>query len=278
MLRAEIDQAVGLFEERYGLPGSGATPVQLRQLVRSFCHLPYENLSKILVSQQLQLRGPLVVMADHLELGTGGTCYSLTELLRRLAGACGLESYPVMAHMRHGVEVHCALRVSCGGRAYLVDPGYLLPRPLELGARDPGEPAAGSALVVLAGTLDGVPPGVPRGDFDLFTAEPAGLKWRYRFSDRAPTREQFLSRWRKSFQLPGMRSLVATRRDGEARLYLHNHKLRRQDPDHKSTTNVRAELEATVRQSFGIAPAVTRRARALLAERKRLFREQQRGQ
>jgi arylamine N-acetyltransferase len=212
-------------------------------------------------------------MTDHLALGTGGTCFSLTELLRVLVSAAGLSCHPVMAHMRHGANIHCALRVEACGRAFLVDPGYLLPRPLELGRAAPAEPEAGHPIIVPAGTHEGVPEGVPAGDFDLFTCEPSGLKWRYRFSDRAPTEEAFMERWLQSFALPGMRSLVATRRAPDStRLYLHNHKLRQQGPAQKSTRNVRATLADTVEQTFGIHPDVTRRARAILDRRKEAWR------
>jgi len=266
-------QAVGLFSERYGAPPRGDLSA-LRALARSFSNLPYENLSKILVSSETRLRLPLEVMGDHLELGTGGTCFSLTELLRVLVTHCGLRCYPVMAHMRHGANIHCALRVEAGGRAYLVDPGYLLPRPLELEERTPEEPPeAGHPVIVAAGSLPGAPPGIPPGDFDLFTAEQHGYKWRYRFSDSSPTEEEFFARWRQSFDLPGMRSLVATRRDDAgARVYLHNHKLRVQGADHKRTRNVRASLEASVEQTFGIDPRVTSEARAILDRRKERWR------
>ena len=277
MADSNTNQAVGLFFQHFGAVGCRGTAADLRQLARSFSRLPYENLSKILVSAEAQPRLPLEVMADHLELGTGGTCFSLTELLRVLATASGLCCFPVMAHMRHGENIHCALRVQAGNRAYLVDPGYLLPRPLELSERSfETPPEEGHPMIVVAGSLPGVPAGVPSGDFDLFTQEQDGYKWRYRFSDRAPTREEFLTRWRQSFDLPGMRSLVATRRDNHnSRVYLHNHKLRRQGPAHKSTRNVRSCLEATVEETFGISPRVTRQAHAILARRKERWRSGQ---
>ena len=264
--------AADLFFHHLGEAGRGGGLADLRRLSRAFARLPYENLSKILASEQRRPRLPLEVMTDHLALGTGGTCFSLTELLRVLASAAGLSCHPVMAHMRHGANIHCALRVEAGGRAFLVDPGYLLPRPLELGRAAPEEPETGHPIIVPAGAHDGVPEGVAAGDFDLFTREPDGLKWRYRFSDRAPTREAFMERWLASFTLPGMRSLVATRREEDTRLYLHNHKLRSQGTDHKSTRNVRATLEDSVEQTFGIHPDVTRRARAILDRRKEEWR------
>ena len=259
---------VGLFEERYGrLPRGGLAA--LGDLVARFEPLPYENLTKILALETAgpgapPLRMPARVMADHLALGTGGTCFSLTELLRELVLEAGFDAHPVMAHMRHGANIHCALRVEAQGRAYLVDPGYLVRRPLALTAA-PGRAEVGEPLLLRVGALaELVPPGVPPGDFDLFTREPSGPRWRYRFSDHPAPREVFLAHWQQSFRLPGLRSLIVTRRDAVGRrLYLHDHKLRRSGGGEASTTrNVRQELAQAVAQSFGIDPEVTSRASA----------------
>jgi arylamine N-acetyltransferase len=267
--------AVALFEERYGATSRRDSLGALTDLLVRFAHLPYENLSKILawgngaVSPMEARREPRRVMEDHLALGTGGTCFSLTELLRCVTRAAGLRCYPVMAHMRHGANIHCALRVEAGGRAYLVDPGYLVRTPLALTGRSPrcGDLQLGSALLVPAGSLDPPPlPAVPAGDFDLYTVEPEGPRWRYRFADRPVSEEEFLGHWHRSFLQPAMRALLASSR-GEAGelLYLHNHKLRHQGTDGKRTTNVRADLDRRVAESFGIHPTVTRQAAALVA-------------
>jgi arylamine N-acetyltransferase len=265
--------AVALFEERYRPLPRGSGLSSLIELLSRFSHLPYENLSKIIVWRGERgdplLRRPLRVMEDHLELGTGGTCFSLTDFLRHLARDAGFSCYPVMAHMRHGPNIHCALRVDVEGRAYLVDPGYLVRRPLALSTARPSIPSLdlGEPLLVPAGTLSPVPPGIPDGDFDLFTLEAEGPRWRYRFSDRPPDEDVFLHLWRASFNQPAMRSLLASSRTEEGRLlYLHNHKLRRQDRQSKSTQNIRGELEASVEKLFGIDPRVTRQAAAILQE------------
>ena len=269
-------EAVGLFEERLGRLPRGGGVSSLQELVRLLSALPYENLSKILASEQATPRMPSQVMRDHLALGTGGTCFSLAELLRVLAGEAGFSCQPLMAHMRHGHNIHCALRVEAGGRAFLVDPGYLVAEPLEL-ARPGGLAAAqpGQAVLVPAGEFaEGLPQGLPEGGLDLITVEPDGPRWRYRLSARAPTAQQFIQHWQASFTANGMRSLLATRRAADgALLYLHNHKLRRMGPAGKRTDNVRASLEATVEQTFGIDPDVTRRAAAIIAQRRQQYKE-----
>jgi len=252
--------AVGLFEERFGAVREGGLS-GLNALVQSFARLPYENLSKILAwdggARPPSPRAPRRVMREHVQLGTGGTCFSLTELLRQVVVARGLDCHPVMAHMRHGLEIHCALRVEADGAAYLVDPGYLVPRPMPLleGAREPWE--EGQARLVRAGSLPGVPDNTPDGDFDLYTLELDGPRWRYRFCDRAPTPHHFLERWLDSFRQSAMRSLLVTRRDPEqGRLYLHNHKLRTVGRGGRQTRNIRPTLQGTISSLFGIDGAV----------------------
>jgi arylamine N-acetyltransferase len=265
-------KAVTLFAERYGLPGRRAREQDLATLASRFAELPYENLSKIIALAEggvgsPRLRRPEQVMEDHLALGTGGTCFSLVELLRGLATAAGFPCHPAMAHMRHGPNIHCVLLCEAEGRSFVVDPGYLLPRPLPL---EPGPVSLdgarlGSAHVVPAGSLGPVPAGIPEGELDLYTIEPEGPLWRYRLDPRPPTFEEFESHWRASFAMPAMRSLLCTRRDlGDEIVYLHNHKLRRRSAAGKRTENVRADLCERVEELFGIAPEVTRRAAELV--------------
>jgi arylamine N-acetyltransferase len=264
---ADARRAVGLFEERYGVTARRGDLGALVQLVERFSHLPYENLTKIIAwdggRATPRLRGPLPVVEDHLRLGTGGTCFSLTELLRQLLHAAGFVSRPLMAHMAHGDNIHCALRVEAGGRSYLVDPGYVLRTPV---AFDSG--AAGSLLLLPAGTCP-LPASVRRplpGELDLFTVDGGAPRWRYRVATHAPSVAEFFEHWRRSFYQPGMSSLLASRRTAEGDLlYLHNHKLRRRRADAQRTLNVRADLERAVAESFGIAPEVTCRAAAIVA-------------
>lgn len=277
-------EAVGLFHERYGGLAAGSEVLRLSELLRCFARLPYENLSKILclVEATPRPRLPLQVVSEHLDLGTGGTCFSLTELLRCLLLAQGIVAHPVMAHMRHGANIHCALRVEAGGRAFLVDPGYLLRQPLPL------DPALSVFSVDIdksvesfqpfirpAGPVDGAPAWLPPGGFDLFTVENTGPVWRYRFEDLAPSPEAFMHYWQASFNQTGLRSLLACRAaDDGQRLFLHNHKLRRVDRSGKRTDNVRLTLEQSVKETFGIDPGVTRRALALLHARRPSVREE----
>jgi hypothetical protein len=80
--------------------------------------------------------------------------------------------------------------------------------------------------------------------------------------------------WLRSFTQPAMRSLLVTRRTEDGgRLYLHNHKLRSHRLADKVNRNVRQDLEAAVRDSFGIDPAITRRAWETIQRQRRQWRE-----
>ena len=266
-------RAVKLFEDRYGTVRAESGADELADLVSRFARLPYENLSKIIsfgagAAAPLPRR-PETVMVEHLELGTGGTCFSLTELLRQLVLARGLGARPVMAHMRHGKNTHCALVVELRGGSFLLDPGYLVGRPLPLEASGAGPWPLGEARLVAAGSLPGAADLPGEGGLDLYTMESRGPMWRYRLAERLPNAAEFERLWIQSFALPGMRSLVVTRRGADGgRLYLHNHKLMARGGDASGNQNVRDRLAETVEEVFGIDGEVVARAATLLARRR----------
>jgi arylamine N-acetyltransferase len=265
---------LSLFEARYGglAPASAPPLARLHDLAARFAAFPYESLSKVVAYLEAggrpSPRLPARVMADHLSLGAGGTCFSLTELFRCLALAAGLEAHPVLCRTRRGDADHCALVAWAGGRPHLVDPGYLLERPLPLAGAGAVEGERGEPLLVAAGSLDprfGAPPLERPGELDLFTHEDEGPRWRYRVQTRPPTEAEFRARWLQSFEGLGRKKIVATRRlPGGGVLYLHGHKLRRSGATGHTTRNVRASLADAAREGFGISPVLTERALALL--------------
>ena len=109
----------------------------LERLSRSFARLPYENLTKIIKiteegTPERALRDPNEVLGDHVRLGTGGTCFSLTALLMHLLRAYGYEVRPVLADRPYGADTHCTVLVTLEGTEHLLDPGYLVVRPIPL--------------------------------------------------------------------------------------------------------------------------------------------------
>ncbi|HRF01180.1 MAG TPA: arylamine N-acetyltransferase [Pirellulaceae bacterium] len=98
-------------------------------------HLPYENLGKVADrSERGSIRLPTIAetVDSHLENGSGGTCFALTDLLCALLVASGFDARPILADRTYGPATHCAVRVELQGKPLLVDPGYLIHEPLPL--------------------------------------------------------------------------------------------------------------------------------------------------
>src|SRR5216684_2488274 len=81
------------------VPLRGSPHDRLQQVMRAFAPVLYENLSKIrrrAAFPNLEpacLETPSVLLRDHLEKGTGGTCYSLAFSLAALLEAVGIDCY-----------------------------------------------------------------------------------------------------------------------------------------------------------------------------------------
>jgi arylamine N-acetyltransferase len=262
------------------LPGPGATrllltrsgeesgppgPDHLGRLCRLFARFPYENVTKIIRLGAGDVaapgfRGPLEVVDGFLQSGAGGTCFSLTNLFLQVLADCGYIAEPFLAHMGRRQNVHCGLivRTMDGGRA-LVDPGYLVDRPLAL---VPGrcEHRTGSARILLEG--DGE-------DYRLCTRTAGAWKERYRFQDRAPGKDVFLSAWLESFSGPGMNQLCLTRGIDGGYIYLHGRHLRRVTGDDKQVRKLGPDDSVAVAEPFGIDPLLVDRAMEVLTSLRR---------
>jgi len=258
------------------LPGPGATPIllghageasgppgagHLERLCRLFARFPYENVTKIIrrgtdLSGAPRFRGPPEVADGFLQSGAGGTCFSLTNLFLQVLADCGYQAVPFLAQMGRRENVHCGLivRLLSGGRA-LVDPGYLVDRPLPL---TPGrcEHRTGSARILLEG--DGE-------RYRLCTLTAGAWKERYRFEDRPPGTEAFLAAWRESFTGPGMNQLCLTRGIDGGYVYLHGRHLRRVTGDDKQVCKLGRGDSSAVAEPFGIDPLLVDRATEILA-------------
>ena len=107
----------------------------VESVAAAFSSLPYENLTKILKHDReggVARRGPEEVIRDHIRLGSGGTCFSLTAALLHVLRALGLRAEPILADRHYGENTHCALLVWLDGEPHLLDPGYLILKPLAL--------------------------------------------------------------------------------------------------------------------------------------------------
>lgn len=262
---------VNRFMGHFGIPGGDPDLELLRSVVQSYSHIPYENLTKIIKKFTApgpteRLRGPGEVIEGFIERHTGGTCFSLTYCLGAILRGAGYECHPVMADMKRP-NIHCALVVMVKGKRYLVDPGYLLGEPVELGA-------AAVSVETSFGRVELRPRAGER--YDLFTLSGHEAKWRYRVKTVPVPRSLFLRYWQESFSLPMMNSMQLTKLTERGHLYIRNHHLRLRRGEDKLNENIRSDLELRIEREFGIPAGITAEVREHLERMKESWRTRKR--
>ncbi len=246
------DAAADLLDH-YAVQRGGSLETLLEDVASVFSHLPYENLTKLLRKYQAQgtdrLRLPARVVSEHLKLGAGGTCFSLSALFGRALDLFDVAVYPVLAEMRSKRALHCGLVVPVGRERFLVDPGYLVTRPVRLVSRGVSRVEMETGVIEVRGLPDG-------RTYELW----AGGKWRYRFSDQSIETARFLELWQESFDWVMMHQVHLSRATDGGYLYLHGHRMRIQQRDGKRNLNVRQRRVEALGEYFGIHETLARSA------------------
>jgi arylamine N-acetyltransferase len=167
----------------------------------------------------------------------------------------GFGCFPVMADMRHGRNIHCALLVEdSDGTRYLADPGYLVPVPVRiLPGREASLTIRGQRLVWKPSSGD---------SYDLYTSDGGNTAWRYRVRTTPVCRGEFIRHWQSSFDDTGMNSLHANLRSDTQRISAHNMNLRRTDGLSSSNEKLRGRYSECMHQNFGISRAIALEAEA----------------
>jgi hypothetical protein len=117
------------FAARGIVPFCASAPERMQQVVRAFGPVLYENLSKIrrrAAFPKLEpdcLETPAVLLRDHLEKGTGGTCYSMAYSLAALLESAGIDCYLTLNDIRGQRANHAAVVANVEGVTWLCDPG-----------------------------------------------------------------------------------------------------------------------------------------------------------
>lgn len=256
-----------LFEALFGASLLPLGLEHLAQVVGRFAAIPYENLTKIIKAGDeadpvRRMRQPVEVLSDYARWGSGGTCFSLTSCLQSILMEYGYSCRPHMADLGNHRNNHCALIVDYNGRLYLLDPGYLITRPLPV-------PAGGS--VVHETALHPVLLERDRfGDgLNLSTLEPDGSKFRYRLDATPCDPKEFIRHWIDSFSWNMMHSLLITRVIPDGRFYLHDRHVRWFNRDGRRTGKLTTDFDDQVSSHTGIHRDIVLRARSILAETKR---------
>lgn len=237
-------------------------PTLLGQVGQAFGRLPYENLTKILKDAKTgnvehARRHPTEVIADHVRHGTGGTCFALTATLLHLVRSLGWEAQPILADRPYGANTHCALLVWVNGQAHLLDPGFLIDRPLALPQEGAVKVATSFNEVTLTPTAS--------GKVELHTHQQGRKTHRLTFHQGPADASEFLRAWDASFDWDMMHYPVLTRVVGGSQVYLRDQflQVRERSAVRKEQINP-AELADLIARQFGIDAAIAREALAIL--------------
>ncbi|MFQ5651774.1 MAG: arylamine N-acetyltransferase [bacterium] len=253
------------FRDYFTLSSRNPGLTYLQEILEHFGQLPYENISKIINYNRSpdwevpKIRLPENVMADHVDHRLGGTCFSLTFFLQSILTQSGFVCYPVMADMRAGRKIHCCLIAVLDAKKYLVDPGYLLTQPMELNPLKPKlfrTPFAG--VEMRFNPVQQV--------YDLFTFSQDGVKWRYRFQDRAVPADEFLQQWLASFRRSSMNGICLTRVLKDGVLFVNRNFMRVTTFTQKTNFNIKRNYHAAIHERFGIDKEMIEQAQAALRE------------
>lgn len=251
------------FERACRLEPCAAPRTRLERLAHAFSRLPYENLTKILKLSQCGTpaaarRTPAEVIGDHQQLGTGGTCFSLTATLLHLVRALGFRAWPILADRRYGPDTHCAVRVEIDGQPHLLDPGYLLARPVPLPCRDAVEIQGAARRLWLEPSPDG-------RRVSLVSCAGGARRERLTFKAEPADESDFLRAWDASFFWEAMRYPVVSALRAGRHLYLQGNRLLERTAGKARKIEIDpAEMATRLGREFGIAPAVAAGALSVL--------------
>jgi arylamine N-acetyltransferase len=241
--------------DHFGIVPRRADRDLLAELGHAFSALPYENLTKLVKKHRcppgpLRRRAPREVIEDHAALGSGGTCFALTELFASVLKRVGLHSHPVLCRTRQRPDGHCALLVQVGDAPCLIDPGYLIHEPMPLTGDDRTGPVR---LEVVA-----------EGALDLYTYG----RWRYRVDLAPAPRDRFLAAWDASFDWSMMRGVHLCTADTEGYTYLNGSKLCQRGGGRSGSLNLRGREAEELHCRYGLDPDLVATAYRLVASQR----------
>ncbi len=249
-----------------------AFPQDVSTILSDLSRIPYENLTKIVAFKQHPilddaLDTPEKLYNKSIELGAGGTCFSLTYFLRDQLHQKGYQTKLVMGDKYHMKNIHCALLFQWEGSDYLLDPGYMIYQPLML-------PSQGMQVF-----HDLAPNAVSLQDhpgekvWKMYTGRAQNLKFRFDFRQIPATESEFLQFWKDTFYFNMMEYPVLNCVQDNIQYYLQKRTfMTRTVHDSKILTISRSQFEGIALNRFGIAPEIIHEALAIiLKKRSQLF-------
>lgn len=240
------------------------------EISQNFSNIPYENLSKIIKFSQsggeISFRMPEEVIDDYSQWKLGGTCFSLTFYLMEILRFCGYECGPVMGDMNWGENTHSAVVLHFNSEKYLIDPGYMIHRPLLLSKDTVLRHTAPHAGIEIRFREE-------VGRYDLFTFRKGNYTWRYRFISEPVSLENFSRFWTESFFKPTLYGICLTKIDEQGMVYVHNNYTKLTNKTLSKRINDRNATEQIIREQFGIPMRFVEEARLSLEKIRKITLE-----
>jgi arylamine N-acetyltransferase len=266
----EKDQITNIFLERFRIHPESSPDHLMESVVRVFSQLPYENLTKIIKKEiegnaQRSRREPHEVLQDHFDFGTGGTCFSLTQTLLHLLRSLGWNAEPILADRRYGINTHCALLVWIHDEPHLIDPGYLILKPLPLIKRDEMKVQTAFNELTLSPQAEG-------SKLNLCTVEKGRSTYRLTYKLDPVDHEEFFKVWDDSFNWNMMTYPLLTRVIGEEQIYIRGTRFQSRCLDFVEKNEIDPEkLIERISIQFGIDPSVVAKALSILKQKGEYF-------
>ena len=262
LIPENFSDSVHFFSDFFKLKINQPDLLSLKKILEKFSTIPYENISKIIKlshtwDNEQKIRLPDVVMEEHANYFLGGTCFSLTFFLETILLHFGYMCYPVMADMRVGRNIHCAIIVIFNQTKYLVDPGYLLNNPMEINPQKPR--IYRSQNVGLELQYNEI-----QQKYQLFTFSKREMKWRYNFRDVPCSKEEFLQHWLASFTKSSMHGICLTKLQKNGMIYIHKNFMRETTFTSKKNFNISRIYHQTIENTFGINKQLIDQAKTAL--------------
>ncbi len=261
---AHYEQDISRFLERFQFEGPKPSLDHIRAIAQYFSRLPYENVSKILKHAQRAnesfFRLPNEVLEDHFAWHAGGTCFSLTYMLMGIYRIMGYAAYPLICDLNWGANNHSAILLNFARQDYLVDPGYMIFKPIPL------TPATVQSRIS-AETGISLQYQVETGGYALYTFRKQQVVRRYQFLAKPVSLGAFAGHWEASFELPGMDDIILTQVKGYEMLFIQGDFIKFTSPEETKKFRDIDLSEKLILDRFGIPLEKIEDARYILKQR-----------
>lgn len=262
---ADFEQETLHFLKSFNFDGVKPSLAHITAIARHFSRLPYENISKILKHSQHQqenmFRLPDELIADHFEWHAGGTCFSLTYFLMGIFELLGYRAQPLICDLNWGSNNHSAVLLTFSGMNYLIDPGYMIFKPLPFTGENIQSQISSDTGISLQFQAE-------VDKYALYTFRKNQYTRRYQFSPKPISLNKFADYWNISFELPGMDDLILTQVSGYEMLYIQGDFVKITSPQQIQKFREADRAESLIQSQFKIPMEKVEEARHILQQRK----------